>query len=89
MQRTGRSGWATFAAMAAMFSIYERDQGGSGRGQVVDVSLYEPLFRLIEFQAIAYDQIGLVRDRIGNRSTTDSPRNAYETKDGQIGRAHV
>ena len=74
---------ANFAAMAAMFAIYERDQGGSGKGQVVDVSLYEPLFRLIEFQVIAYDQTGLVRTRIGNRSTTDSPRNAYETKDGR------
>ena len=74
---------ANFAAMAAMFAIYERDQGGSGKGQVVDVSLYEPLFRLIEFQVIAYDQTGLVRTRIGNRSTTNSPRNAYETKDGR------
>jgi crotonobetainyl-CoA:carnitine CoA-transferase CaiB-like acyl-CoA transferase len=74
---------ANFAAMAAMFAIYERDQGGSGKGQIVDVSLYEPLFRLIEFQVIAYDQTGLVRSRIGNRSTTDSPRNAYETKDGR------
>jgi crotonobetainyl-CoA:carnitine CoA-transferase CaiB-like acyl-CoA transferase len=74
---------ANFAAMAAMFAIYERDQGGSGKGQVVDVSLYEPLFRLIEFQAIAYDQLGFVRSRIGNRSTTDSPRNAYETRDGR------
>ncbi len=74
---------ANFAAMAAMFAIYERDQGGSGKGQVVDVSLYEPLFRLIEFQAIGYDQTGFVRKRIGNRSTTDSPRNAYETTDGR------
>lgn len=74
---------ATFAAMATMFAIYERDQGGSGKGQVVDVSLYEPLFRLVEFQVIAFDQIGLVRERIGNRSTTDSPRNAYKTRDGR------
>lgn len=72
---------ATFAAMGAMFAIYERDQGGSGKGQEIDVSLYEPLFRLVEFQVIAYDQIGLVRERIGNRSITDSPRNAYKTRD--------
>lgn len=74
---------ATFAAMAAMFAIYERDQGGSGKGQVVDVSLYEPLFRLAEAQTIAYDQLKLVRRRMGNRSSTDSPRNAYETRDGR------
>ncbi len=74
---------ATFAAMAAMFAIYERDQGGSGKGQEVDVSLYEPMFRLAEAQAIAYDQLQVVRERIGNRSTTDSPRNAYETRDSR------
>ena len=39
------------------------------------------MFRLVEFQAIAYDQLGLVRERIGNRSITDSPRNAYKTRD--------
>jgi crotonobetainyl-CoA:carnitine CoA-transferase CaiB-like acyl-CoA transferase len=75
---------ATFAAMAAMFAIYDRDQGGSGKGQVVDVSLYEPMFRLAEAQAIAYDQLKFIRTRIGNRSTTDSPRNAYETRDGRF-----
>lgn len=74
---------ANFAAMAAMFAIFERDQGGSNMGQEVDVSLFEPLFRLTEFQAIAYDQIGLVRERIGNRSSTDSPRNAYQTRDNR------
>lgn len=74
---------ATFAAMATMFALYERDQGGSGKGQVVDVSLYEPLFRLAEAQTIAFDQLKLVRKRMGNRSSTDSPRNAYETKDGR------
>jgi crotonobetainyl-CoA:carnitine CoA-transferase CaiB-like acyl-CoA transferase len=70
---------ATFAALGAMFALHERQT--SGRGQEVDVSLFEPLFRLIEFQTIAYDQIGMVRERIGNRSTTDSPRNAYRTRD--------
>jgi succinyl-CoA---D-citramalate CoA-transferase len=74
---------ATFAAMATMFAVYERDQGGSGKGQEVDVSLYEPMFRLAEAQTIAYDQLKFVRERIGNRSTTDSPRNAYETRDGR------
>lgn len=72
---------ATFAALGAMMAIYERNR--SGEGQEVDVSLYEPLFRLVEFQAIAYDQLGLVRERIGNRSITDSPRNAYKTRDGR------
>jgi crotonobetainyl-CoA:carnitine CoA-transferase CaiB-like acyl-CoA transferase len=49
---------------------------------VVDVSLYEPLFRLIESQAIAFDQLGIIKQRQGNRPEEDSPRNAFETRDG-------
>jgi crotonobetainyl-CoA:carnitine CoA-transferase CaiB-like acyl-CoA transferase len=73
---------ATFSAMAAMFAIYKRDNG-DGKGQEIDVSLYEPLFRLVEAQVIGFDQLGLVKERIGNRLAEDSPRNTYETKDGR------
>ena len=65
---------ATFAAMAAMFAIYKRDQGGLGTGQEIDVSLFEPLFRLVEAQVIGYDQLGIVKERQGNRLAEDSPR---------------
>ncbi len=74
---------ATFAAMAAMFAIYRRDQGGTGTGQEIDVSLYEPLFRLAEAQVIGFDQLGIVKRRQGNRLAEDSPRNTYETADGR------
>jgi crotonobetainyl-CoA:carnitine CoA-transferase CaiB-like acyl-CoA transferase len=74
---------ATFAAMAAMFAIYRRDQGGVGTGQEIDVSLYEPLFRLAEAQVIGFDQLGIVKQRRGNRLAEDSPRNTYETADGR------
>ncbi len=71
----------TFAAMSAMFAIYNRDQGGSGKGQEIDVSLYEPLFRLVESQVIGFDQLGIVKSRLGNCLAEDSPRNTYRTKD--------
>jgi crotonobetainyl-CoA:carnitine CoA-transferase CaiB-like acyl-CoA transferase len=74
---------ATFAAMAAMFALYRRDHGGAGRGQEIDVSLYEPLFRLAEAQVIGFDQLGIVKTRQGNRLAEDSPRNTYETADGR------
>jgi crotonobetainyl-CoA:carnitine CoA-transferase CaiB-like acyl-CoA transferase len=74
---------ATFAAMSAMFAIYKRDQGGSGKGQEIDVSLFEPLFRLVESQVIGYDQLGIVKQRQGNRLAEDSPRNTYQTRDGR------
>jgi len=70
-----------FGALGAMFAIHHRDVGGTGEGQVVDVSLYEPLFRLVESFVIAYDQLGKVKKRRGNRMEESSPRNAYETKD--------
>ena len=73
---------STFAAMSAMFAIYNRDHGG-GNGQEIDVSLYEPLFRLVESQVIGFDQLGIVKQRQGNRLAEDSPRNTYETRDGR------
>lgn len=74
---------ATFSAMAIMFAIYERDHGPERRGQEIDVSLYEPLFRLAESQVIGFDQMGIVKERQGNRLAEDSPRNTYATRDGK------
>ncbi len=74
---------ATFAAMSAMFAVYHRDHSADGRGQEIDLSLYEPLFRLAESQVVGYDQLGIVKKRQGNRLAEDSPRNTYETKDGE------
>src|ERR1039457_6760953 len=56
-----------FAVQAAMMAIYERDVARSGRGQVIDVSLFESMFRLLDSQVIGYDQLGLIKQRMGNR----------------------
>jgi len=72
-----------FAAYATMLAVYERDVRGSGRGQVVDASLYESFFRIVEAQVIGFDQLGIVKQRRGNRMDEDSPRNAYRTADGE------
>jgi len=72
-----------FAVQAALMAVYERDVAGSGRGQVIDVSLFESLFRLLDSQVVGYDQLGLVKARMGNRMAEDSPRNAYRTADGE------
>jgi succinyl-CoA--D-citramalate CoA-transferase len=74
---------ATFVAMSAMFAIYHRDHSRDGLGQEIDLSLYEPLFRLAESQVIGYDQLGIIKKRQGNRLAEDSPRNTYETRDGE------
>lgn len=72
-----------FAAYATMLALYERDLGGSGHGQMVDVSIYESLFRIVDSQVIGFDQLGIVKQRKGNRMDEDSPRNTYRTADGQ------
>jgi crotonobetainyl-CoA:carnitine CoA-transferase CaiB-like acyl-CoA transferase len=72
-----------FGAGAVMMAIYERDVVGSNLGQVIDVSLFESLFRLVDAQVIGYDQTGLVKRRNGNRMDEDSPRNAYRTAEGK------
>jgi crotonobetainyl-CoA:carnitine CoA-transferase CaiB-like acyl-CoA transferase len=67
--------------------VFERDvgrKGGSGEGQVIDMSLYEPLFRLFLSEVEAYDRLGEVRERIGNHHENASPRNVYETEDGYL-----
>jgi crotonobetainyl-CoA:carnitine CoA-transferase CaiB-like acyl-CoA transferase len=78
---------ATFAVQGVMFALFERDvgrAGGSGEGQVIDMSLYEPLFRLFVSEVEAYDRLGEVRERIGNHHESAAPRNVYETADGYM-----
>jgi crotonobetainyl-CoA:carnitine CoA-transferase CaiB-like acyl-CoA transferase len=77
---------AQFALQACMMAVYERDlgRGGSGEGQVIDVSLMEPLWRLFFGEVEAYDRQGHVRERTGNRHPNTAPRNIYETKDGYV-----
>jgi crotonobetainyl-CoA:carnitine CoA-transferase CaiB-like acyl-CoA transferase len=76
-----------FAVQGAMFALFERELGpggGSDEGQVVDVSLYEPLFRLFVGDVEGYDRLGRVRERHGNASDTTAPRNLYEAADGYV-----
>jgi crotonobetainyl-CoA:carnitine CoA-transferase CaiB-like acyl-CoA transferase len=70
-----------FGAMGALAALNEREK--SGVGDEIDVSLYEPLFRLAESQVAAFDQLGLKKQRVGNRLEEDSPRNTYPTRDGE------
>jgi crotonobetainyl-CoA:carnitine CoA-transferase CaiB-like acyl-CoA transferase len=74
---------AHYACFATMFAIYERDVGGSGRGQFIDVAIYEPLFSLLGAQTSIFDQLGIVQGRTGNRSNSNAPRNTYRTSDGR------
>jgi crotonobetainyl-CoA:carnitine CoA-transferase CaiB-like acyl-CoA transferase len=74
---------ALTGTFAAMFALWWREHGGEGKGQVVDLSIFEPLFWLLGPQVTVYDQLGIVSRRNGNRTPFSAPRNAYKTKDGR------
>lgn len=72
---------ALTAAFGIMTALRGRDQ--TGRGQVLDLAIIEPLITLLGPQAITYDQLGELQPRTGNRSANNAPRNTYRTKDGK------
>jgi crotonobetainyl-CoA:carnitine CoA-transferase CaiB-like acyl-CoA transferase len=55
----------------------------TGKGQVVDVALIEPLMSIVGPHAIIFDQTGTKQKRTGNRSAKNAPRNTYRTKDNK------
>ena len=70
-----------FGAYAVMAALHHRDARG-GEGQVIDLALYEAVFRLLEFDAIQYDQLGVVHRRSGNRVSYVAPSSTFKTRDG-------
>lgn len=68
---------AAYAVMVALRAT-ERD----GHGQVVDLAIIEPILMLLGGQITAYDQLGVLQPRSGNRSVNNAPRNVYRTADG-------
>jgi crotonobetainyl-CoA:carnitine CoA-transferase CaiB-like acyl-CoA transferase len=71
------------AALASAFAIMAalRARELTGNGQVVDTNLVEPLTMLLGPQVTAYDLLGELQPRTGNRSSHNAPRNVYRTAD--------
>ncbi len=69
-------------ACAVMLALYHRDARGGG-GQVIDLSLIEPILAVVGAQPTVFDQLGIVMPRTGNRSPNTAPRNTYLTRDGR------
>ncbi|MEA2179274.1 MAG: hypothetical protein QOG77_2571 [Solirubrobacteraceae bacterium] len=67
---------------AVMFALWWREHG-PGTGQMIDLSIYEPLFWLLGAQASVYDQLDIIQGRTGNRAPFTSPRNSYRSRDGK------
>jgi crotonobetainyl-CoA:carnitine CoA-transferase CaiB-like acyl-CoA transferase len=73
-----------FGAEAALAALYRRDGRGTGRGAVVDASLYGSILRILEWTIPAYDRLGTVRSREGNRMSNSAPMDNYRAADGRF-----
>jgi crotonobetainyl-CoA:carnitine CoA-transferase CaiB-like acyl-CoA transferase len=72
-----------FAAQAAVSALYARDTRGGG-GVVIDAALYGAALRILEWTLAAYDRLGVVREREGNRLANSAPLDNYPTRDGKF-----
>ncbi|GAA4615172.1 CaiB/BaiF CoA transferase family protein [Saccharopolyspora hordei] len=68
-------------AYAIMVAVQARER--TGRGQVIDMAIIEPILALLGPQMTAYKALGVVPQRTGNRSHSNAPRNTYRTRDGR------
>jgi succinyl-CoA---D-citramalate CoA-transferase len=71
-----------FAAQGILAALYRRDVAG-GRGQVVDVSLMEACFALLESTVPEYDRLGVVRGPGGTGLKGVAPSNIFKSRDGK------
>ena len=71
-----------YGVIGALMALRHREVSG-GRGQVVDVALYEAVFSLMESLLPEYDMTGFVRERSGASLPGIVPSNTYTTRDGK------
>lgn len=69
------------ASSATVMALRHRDL--TGEGQVVDMSILEPILTAVGPSPTVYQQLGIVGARNGNRSVNNAPRNTYLTSDGK------
>ena len=69
-----------YGGMATLVALREVEING-GRGQVLDLPLFDPLLAILGPQAAEFQLTGEVSARSGSRSTTTAPRNTYQTRD--------
>ncbi|NRO96721.1 CoA transferase [Paraburkholderia sp. NMBU_R16] len=74
---------ALHAVVGAMMALHHRQATG-GKGQVVDVALYEAVFNMMESVVPEYGVYGAVRERTGAALPGIVPSNTYACRDGQI-----
>ncbi|MDQ2628259.1 MAG: CoA transferase [Actinomycetota bacterium] len=75
---------ATQGFTGALMALWARDRpGGLGRGQVIDVALYEAMWMYMESTLAEYQKLGKIRQPTGALLPGVAPSNVYPTRDGQ------
>ncbi len=70
----------THGAFSVMLALFERQR--TGRGQLVEFALYEPVLRMLEGSVASSSVTGEVPERLGNENRDIAPNSLYETADG-------
>src|SRR5262249_9886853 len=75
---------AMFAVQGILMALYRRDAGPDGerRGQVVDASIMESCFAMLESTVPEYGKLGHVRQPSGTTLANIAPSNVYRSRDG-------
>ncbi len=73
---------ALHGVIGAMMALHHRTANG-GKGQIVDVALYESVFNMMESFIPEFDVLGFKRERAGNALPGITPSNTYATRDGK------
>jgi crotonobetainyl-CoA:carnitine CoA-transferase CaiB-like acyl-CoA transferase len=72
-----------FGAIGVLAELVRLKNFPADRGQEIDCAVTEAMMRTLDFLAIEYDQLGVVRTSSGNRSQYAAPGNIYATSDGK------
>ncbi|MDQ0323357.1 crotonobetainyl-CoA:carnitine CoA-transferase CaiB-like acyl-CoA transferase [Pararhizobium capsulatum DSM 1112] len=71
-----------YGSSATVTALLARDRG-LARGQVIDLSLLEPIFSVLGPESAIYKVTGVIKERVGSASNTAAPRNVYKCRDGK------
>ena len=71
-----------YGMSGVLLALRHREVKG-GKGQVIDLPLFDPMVSVLGPEAAIYKLTGKIKARTGSRSATTSPRNVFRTKDGR------
>ena len=64
-------------------AVRARRRAAPARARSIDAALYGSVLRILEWTLAAYDRLGVVRSREGNRLANSAPLDNYPTADGK------